>query len=594
MFRRAARLEVLLVAILAFVGFGIWRTATPGRAPTTRDARRSQSERRIVFDQSSLVTAEQLVKLPTASDERPFAEEAMRLADGEMDLAFASAVRRMAAAARADTPEARAADARLQSALVALSADQERVNALTSQLAKANAAAAEAIDDRLNLAKVQATLDQDEVDDARGDLRRAGGDPQGRMQEIIEAHDAASKASDSTRITVTPPSTAPGLLQRAQRLWALAAKDRQLDAAATQADSLAKRFKARHDTIDARSARAARDTSGGSVSHDSAATLLARATQRVRDAKARSALDERVENQRQLVATYEGWSAVLAEASRAEWHGVLQDIAAIVLIALFVVVGSNWLTRQIDANPIERRQSHTLLMVTRVSLQVVGVVIVLLVTFGRPDNFSTVLGLATAGLTVALKDPLLGFFGWFVLMGKKGIRVGDLVEVNGVTGEVVSIGVTQTEVLETGHWTDASHPTGRRVTIPNSFAIEGHYFNFSTSNRWLMDDVRIVVPHGRDPYPIAATLQAQVTAATTETARDAEAEWRASRRGPGAEVPSAAPSVTYKPIMGGVEISVRFLSSVRDRDVLRAQLFQTAVDLLGTGTKPAEPVASKA
>ena len=88
-----------------------------------------------------------------------------------------------------------------------------------------------------------------------------------------------------------------------------------------------------------------------------------------------------------------------------------------------------------------------------------------------------------AVLLVALKDFIVGFFGWLVLMGRNGIRLGDWVEINGVSGEVTELGMFHTVLLETGNWSDAGHPTGRRVTFTNSFAIERHYFNFWTPIR---------------------------------------------------------------------------------------------------------------
>ncbi len=89
-------------------------------------------------------------------------------------------------------------------------------------------------------------------------------------------------------------------------------------------------------------------------------------------------------------------------------------------------------------------------------------------------------------------------------MGKNGIRLGDWVEINGVTGEVVELGMFHTVLLETGNWTDSGHPTGRRVTFTNSFAVEGHYFNFSTSGQWLWDELQIVLPAG--PIPIRSSM----------------------------------------------------------------------------------------
>ena len=94
-----------------------------------------------------------------------------------------------------------------------------------------------------------------------------------------------------------------------------------------------------------------------------------------------------------------------------------------------------------------RRRLRSIL---ELAIQVVGVLLILLVIFGTPQRTPTILGLATAALTIALQDFILAFFGWFVLMGKNGIHVGDWVEINGVGGEVTEIGLFSTTLLETG------------------------------------------------------------------------------------------------------------------------------------------------
>ncbi len=167
-------------------------------------------------------------------------------------------------------------------------------------------------------------------------------------------------------------------------------------------------------------------------------------------------------------------------------------------------------------------------------------------------------------------------------MGKNGIRLGDWVEINGVTGEVVELGMFHTVLLETGNWTDSGHPTGRRVTFTNSFAIEGHYFNFSTSGQWLWDELQVVLPAGRDPYPVVDAIQKKVLEATAETAKQAEKEWEGvSRSKETAHTLTAAPAINVKPVVGGIEIAVRYITRANERYQMRAKLNQAAVDLLG-------------
>jgi len=181
---------------------------------------------------------------------------------------------------------------------------------------------------------------------------------------------------------------------------------------------------------------------------------------------------------------------------------------------------------------------------------------------------------------VALKDFIVSFFGWFVLMGKNGMGLGDWVEINGVTGEVAELGMFHTVLLETGNWTDSGHPTGRRVTFTNSFAIEGHYFNFSTSGQWLWDELTLVVDSSQSPYPIVDAIQKTVLEATAESAGQAEKEWKNSAHSRSVGTLSAAPAINLKPVSGGVEIAVRYITRASERYAMRSKLYQAAVSLI--------------
>jgi len=258
-----------------------------------------------------------------------------------------------------------------------------------------------------------------------------------------------------------------------------------------------------------------------------------------------------------------------------------------VLAALLVLLCvDRWLERLLGRARIDRRQLATLRSVIGVSLQLVGIVVILLVLVGLPGQLGTMVGIVGAGLTVALKDFIVAFIGWFVLMGRNGIRLGDWVEINGVSGEVVELNMFHTVLLETGNWTDAGHPTGRRVTFTNSFAIGGHYFNFSTSGQWLWDELSIMVPYDRDSHALAAAIEKEVTAATATDVTQAEEEWRRAARGRGVSF-SLQPAVAVRPSAAGagVEVAVRYVTRASERNALRAQLYQSAVQLLSSQRK---------
>ena len=155
---------------------------------------------------------------------------------------------------------------------------------------------------------------------------------------------------------------------------------------------------------------------------------------------------------------YDKWAGVVAGKQnttlrRAIWGGTI--ILLILLVAIFF---SSWLEGLLGRLPVARRQLDTLRAVVRLTLQIFAVLLTLLVIFGPPGQLGTFLGLAGAGLTIALKDFIVSFVGWFVLMGRNGIRLGDWVEINGVTGEVVELGMFHSVLLETGNWTDWGIP----------------------------------------------------------------------------------------------------------------------------------------
>jgi small-conductance mechanosensitive channel len=602
---------IVVLLLLGAVAYGLFRTGRPANQPgLNTKTQMGVAAQAPIVDQTPLLTAQRLAQMPTSSEEQPFAEEALRLGDHEMDLAFADAVRDAEDHPPVLSAEAREIQARLQHAERALEVDKAEVARLTAAYEKASGEKKDALDDQLDVAKAQLELDQDEVDDARQDLIRAGGDPKGRIQSMVEEHEAASHSADSTHVAVSNAVDRAGLIHRFQQWSTLHQKQLLLWQAKREAESAAAAFSAKHNALEAQIAAnrkmtlpADAQTNPGQTAASSAlraklsreeSTALVKVTKRrSSDAKALASLDKRIDDQKQLTENYGKWIEAVAAKQRTVVHGALTGLTYILFILLIGIFFDSWLERLLGKTTLDRRQVETMRTLTRVSVQVAAVLFILLVIFGPPSQLGTILGLAGAGLTVALKDFIVGFLGWFVLMGKNGVRLGDWVEINGVTGEVVELGMFHTVLLETGNWTDSGHPTGRRVTFTNSYAIEGHYFNFSTSGQWMWDELQIVLPTGQDPYPVIDAIQKKVAEATTETAKLAEKEWQNAASSRQMSALSAAPAINVKPVIGGVEIAVRYITRANERYQLRAKLYQAAVDLLGAkGTPPPAAQAS--
>src|SRR6202045_796885 len=587
---------ITLIISLGLIAYGLFRTGGSITAsPITLGGESSQAVHGSAIDQSPLYNARRLAQMPTSADEMPLAQEALRLGDREMDLAFAAGVREAQEHPAVLSAEAKQSETRLQNTEKSLDGDNARVAQLTSTLAKATGVEANRLADQLEQAKVQLELDQDDVDNAKQELNLAGGDAQGRIEQLMKEHEAASRIADTTTVNTATPPDLRGLVHRYQQWAELHDKKLELWQAKQDSESSAVVFttkrealesniktKAQEDpaTLGGRPALATREDSTSSARGGASADLVNATKRRSAQVEALPNFEERIEDQKNLAETYRKWLEVVTARQRSVIHRGLSGAGVIVAILLIGIFFDSWLKRLLSKARLDSRQADTLHAVISTGLQIIALGLVLLVIFGPPNQFGTILGLAGAGLTVALKDFIVSFFGWFVLMGRNGIRIGDWVEINGVTGEVVELGMFHTVLLETGNWTDSGHPTGRRVTFTNNFAIEVHYFNFSTSGQWLWDELTLVVDSSQSPYPIVDAIQKTVVEATSKSAGEAEKEWQNAARSRNEGALSAAPAINLKPVSGGVEIAVRDITRADERYAMRSKLYQAAVNLI--------------
>jgi small-conductance mechanosensitive channel len=577
---------VALLLALAGVVYGWLATRPAGRpsgATTASSASGGQPE--TLVDQSALYTANRLLPLATSADEQRLAASAVAAADHLLDMGFAAALRDVTEHPVPLTPAAQAAQAHLDRSAERLVADNTEIARLTAAFAKARSERRAALDGELALEKAQFEVDEDEFNQAGQDLIEAGGDLRGRIQALVAEHVAAARPEPAPHAAAVPPK--PGLIHLLGTWSALRAKERALHDARTQAAAAVSALAAERTRLMVRIQARTRAAAGSAApraaprSPQESAALLATTQQIASDQKSLANASERSAAEQKLVGLYDAWGALVTVEASEALHRILLGVAVILGVCLLLLFFDGWLTVAFGRLRIDRRQVETLRTVTAVTLQVAAVLFILLVIVGPPGQLGTFLGLAGAGLTVALKDFIVAFVGWLVLMGKNGIRLGDWVEINGVAGEVVELGMFHTVLLETGNWTDSGHPTGRRVTFTNSFAIEGHYFNFSTTGQWLWDELRIVVPAGQDLYAVVDAISRAVTEATAENARQAEEEWRLAAPSRKMGGLTAAPAINVKPVVGGTEISLRYIARANERYQLRGKLYQAAVDLLG-------------
>jgi small-conductance mechanosensitive channel len=531
-------------------------------------------------------TAHALAGLTSTSEEKEFGSQAERFADHEVDLAFASALREAKMEQRSRTGDALAVSQRVDQLQQIVSDDKAHLLSLTDQAGNSKAATAEMAGEDLEVAKAQLALDSDLLADAQKDLARAGGDEPGRIQAELAAHEAEmkdydAKAGQTSQVAVVAARRGETLAGRAHAWFDQRTRYELVQQALRQAEADIVTLTSQHDDITNRIKAAASSAPGPDKSG-----RLASLKRRSALSQILSICNDRIQSQQQLAGVYGKWSAQILLQHRIVLHLSLQSFALIAFILICMIFLDTLSRYLVDRPKLDRGRVKTLHIIFKLAIQFLGVLFILFVIFGVPSEMPTILGLTTAGLTLVLQDFIIAFFGWFVLMGKHGIRMDDWVEINGVAGEVAEIGLFRTTMLETGNWTDQGHPTGRRVSFSNSFAIKGQYFNFSTTGQWMWDEIRFSISAAEENDGIIELIHAAVLKETEKQARLAEAEWKRSPRYVGLSQFAADPAVEMRPGASGINIIVRYVTGASERFEVRNRLYERVIGLLKSPPTP--------
>ena len=540
-----------------------------------------------IVDQRPWQTAATLAALAQSAEEKKLGRDAERLADHEVDQAFSQSLRQASLAQPKLSDKALALQKRVNELEQTVRNDEARIAAL-SAAAGAGAKSAGTISNGsdLEIAKAQLGLDQTELSDSIEDLARESGDQRLKLQQELAARQAAMKqykdrASEDDGQTAVASAEQCRTLAQQLSTWSSLRNRRQLIA---QAEQLAKddvaALTADRETLRAEAVSLAAKPVGESGSERIDRLQRISAQQNIL-----SILNDRLGAQQQLVALYGRWGQQAELQQKIVIHLILQSLTFIAAICIVVILAGWGLQLALEKIVHDPRQKQTLKTVLNLGTQLVGLFLILLIIFGVPRQMPTILGLVTAGLTVVFQDFILAFCGWFVLMGPNGVRVRDWVEIDGVGGEVVQLGLFRTWLLETGNWTAHGHPTGRRVSFLNGYAIRGKYFNFSTVGQWMWDEITVSVPPGTSIHPLLKGIYDATVKTTEVDAKMAEGEWKRVTHEEGSPQFSAMPSVNLRPAGAGVDIVIRYITRAGVRVETRNHLFAMIVDLMQRGSK---------
>jgi small-conductance mechanosensitive channel len=245
--------------------------------------------------------------------------------------------------------------------------------------------------------------------------------------------------------------------------------------------------------------------------------------------------------------------------------GFLQQLIVFLVLAaglyLFARIARQLVSQQIpDVN-----KRHTIRKAISYSYGLLLLLVAVALFADALVGFGTLVAVVLAGVAIALQDVLKSFVGWLYVSGRTGVQVGSRIEVDGVVGDVIDIGVFKTTLLEIGNLVFGRQSTGRLVTVPNSKMISDNVFMSTTSNPFVWQEIRLFVTFESDWQRAEAILREIVNEIHEEIAPELARGFEKLERRYAFKYGTLTPIVYVSIAEFGVELDLRFLIPVRRR-----------------------------
>lgn len=201
------------------------------------------------------------------------------------------------------------------------------------------------------------------------------------------------------------------------------------------------------------------------------------------------------------------------------------------------------------------------------------VILALTIYSSKLGGFTVALGVAGAGIAFALQEVIASVAGWMAIMFGGFFNTGDRVQLGGIKGDVIDIGVLRTTLMETGQWVDGDLYNGRIVRVANSFVFKEPVFNYSADFPFLWDEIKIPVQYGSDYLATKDLLLKIAIEVAGDLSTQSKEKWNKLVNKYLLENAQTEPMVTLTANDNWVEFTVRYVVDYKKRRFTKNELF---------------------
>jgi small-conductance mechanosensitive channel len=407
-----------------------------------------------------------------------------------------------------------------------------------------------------------------------------------------------------------PARNPSGILELITNLFNLSSKKRSLDEAMNATQALADTAKKLRSPIVKNLVAAADRGEDLAKAADTAGPAELEQQKRELDAltanfKDISSVVVPLGQQNMLFGFYKGtllrWkNSVQEEFSKELQYLILRAVALGFALAVVFTLAEIWRKATLRYVKDIRRRYQFLLMRRIVVWCAVGITIAFALAT-EIGSLATFAGLITAGIAVALQNVILAIAGYFFLVGKYGVRVGDRVQISGVTGNVVDIGLVRLHMMELAGTGNDRQPTGRVVVFSNSIVFQptASFFKQIPGTNFVWHEVTLILSPDSDFHQAEERLLGAVQKVYSTYSSKIEEQHRHMEQSFALAVDAPQPKSRLRLTQTGLEVVIRYpleleRSAEIDDQIIRELLIALQkppkLKLVGSGTPNIQPV----
>lgn len=248
------------------------------------------------------------------------------------------------------------------------------------------------------------------------------------------------------------------------------------------------------------------------------------------------------------------------------------------IVAIFVGIAVIWLVLKAIQNKLfpKIKESDNRYRAKKFSNFVGFILTIILITVVYSDKLgglTVAFGVAGAGIAFALQEVIASFAGWLAIMFGGFYNTGDRVQLGGIKGDVMDIGVLRTTIMETGQWVDGDLYNGRIVLIANSFVFKEPVFNYSGDFPFLWDEIKIPVQYGSNYQKAKEIIQKVGMEVAGDLTEKSQERWAALQNKYRLEAAQTEPMVSMIANDNWVEFTLRYVVNYKRRRATKTELF---------------------